>query len=71
MLTLEDPRVFARAGMQPATWGCNLEDATRDRASRRCTSAKRAIRIYEPSWCKLRTTFSAPRESTATCADGA
>jgi hypothetical protein len=48
-----------------------LESVTRDRASRRCTSAKRAILTYEHFWCRLRTTFSAPGESTATRADGA
>ena len=42
--------------MQPVTWVSNLEGVTRDRASRRCTSAKRAIRIYEHSWCRLPTT---------------
>ena len=49
----------------------NLEGVTRDRASRRCTSAKRAIRIYEHFWCRLPITSSAPGESTATYADGA
>jgi len=78
MLTLEDPHrrwkihtVFVRAGMQPVMWGCNLEGATRDRVSRRCTSAKRAIRICDHSWCRLRITFSAPGESIVICADGA
>lgn len=70
MLTLEDPTVFARAGMLPAMWDSNLEGATRDRASHRCTLARRAIRICELSWCRLHTTFSVLGESTATCVDG-
>lgn len=70
ILTLEDPYRSARAGMQPATWDSNLEDATRDRASRRCTSVKRAIRTCEHSWCRLHIMCSVRGESTATCAAG-
>src|SRR5260370_786093 len=55
--------------MQPVTWVSNLEGATRDRASRRCTSAKRAIRIYEHSSCRLPTTYLVRGEATATCAE--
>jgi transposase len=71
MLTLEDPHRFRKSRDAPATWVSNLEGVTRDRASRRCTSAKRAILTCEHFWCRLRTMFSAPGESTATCADGA
>jgi hypothetical protein len=70
MLTLEDPHRF-RKSREPATLGSNQEDATRDRASRRCTLVKRAIRTCEPSWCRLHITCSVRGESTATCAAGA
>ena len=47
MLTLEDPHRFRKSRDAACYVASNLEGATRDRASRRCTSAKRAIRIYE------------------------
>jgi hypothetical protein len=54
LLTLEDPHPLARVAMWAATSGCSRDGETQDRASRRCTSAKKVIRIYERSCCKAR-----------------
>jgi transposase len=54
LLTLEDPHRFRKS----RDVGCYLRDEeTRVRANRRCTSAKKAIRICGRCWCKERSTF--------------
>src|SRR5271155_4552275 len=49
--------VFARAATWAAMSGCSQGGGTRGRANRSCTSARKAIRIYERCWCRVRTTF--------------
>ena len=44
--------------MWAAIWDCNQDGATRDRANRRCTSARKAICICARCWCRERITFS-------------
>src|SRR5580658_4203718 len=46
----------ARAATWAAIWDCSRDAETRDRANRRCTSAKKVTRICEPCWCKERNT---------------
>src|SRR3989442_11568689 len=43
--------------MWAAMWGYNRDGGTPDKVSRSCTSARKEIRIYEPCWCRGRTTF--------------
>src|SRR4029077_10641375 len=45
--------------------GCSGAGETQPRASRRCTSARKAIPICERCWCKGHTTFWDPLERTA------
>ena len=71
LLTLEDAHRFRKSRDVGCYLGCNRDGETRVRASRRCTSAKRAIRTCERSWCRLHIMCSARGESTATCAAGA
>jgi hypothetical protein len=42
--------------MWAVIWGCSRDGETQARASRRCTSARKAIPICEPCWCRERTT---------------
>ena len=69
MLTLERSTSNFRKSRDAALamWGCNLEGATRDRErAADAHSAKRAIRIYETLWCRLRIMFFGPGEPIVT-----
>src|SRR5690348_352092 len=46
--------------MWAATWDCSQGGGTPARVSRRCTSAKKAIRICGPCWCKEHSTSWGP-----------
>jgi transposase len=71
MLTLEDPSRFRKkTEMQPVMWASSRGGGIRDRVSRRCASAKRAIHTCERCWYRLHITYSGHGESTATCAGG-
>ena len=61
---------FAKVATWAATWGSNRDEETRATASRRCTSARKAILIREPCWCRARTTSWGRLEPTAICAAG-
>jgi transposase len=54
MLTLEDPHRFGKSRDGAAIWACSRDDGTRGKASRRCTSARKAIRICARCWCRER-----------------
>jgi transposase len=70
LLTLEDRTVFARAATWAAMWDCNRDGGTRARASRKCTSARKVIRICERCWCRERTTFWVRLARIAICGAG-
>ncbi len=70
MLTLEDPHRFRKSRDAGCYSGYSRDAETRGRASRRCTSAKRAIRICERCWCRERTTYSVRLELIAICDAG-
>src|SRR5438309_11400690 len=54
MLTLKIRIASARAATWAAIWDCNQDDETRVRASRKCKSARKAIRTYARCWYKER-----------------
>ena len=60
----------ARAATWAAISGCNREDGTRGKGSRRCTSARKGIPICERCWFKERSTFWDRLGRTAICAAG-
>jgi transposase len=60
LLTLEDAHRFRQS----------RDGETRVKASRRCTSARKAIPICAPYWCRERTTFWGRLEPTAICGAG-
>jgi len=62
--------VFAKAAMWAAMWDYNRGGATRGRASRSCTSARKAIPIFERCWCRAHTIFWDRLERTAICDAG-
>jgi transposase len=66
LLTLEDPIASARAATWAATLGCSQDGETRGRASRRCTSVRKATRICARCWCKERSTSWDHSVSTVT-----
>ena len=70
LLTLEDAHRFRKSRDVGCYWGCSRDGETRARASRRCTSARKAIRICEPCWCRERTTSWARLEPTVICGAG-
>ena len=71
LLTLEDPhRFLAKVATWVAIWGCSRDEESRRRASRRCTSARKAIRTCARCWCKERSTFGDCSVPTATCDAG-
>src|SRR6185369_5281575 len=51
--------------MWAATWDCSQGGGTPARVSRRGTSAKKAIRICGPCWCKEHSTSWGPSAQTA------
>ena len=57
LLTWKIRIVSARAATWAAIWGCSRGAETQDRASRRCTSVRRAIPICERCWCREHSTF--------------
>ena len=70
MLTLEDAQRFRKSrdvgcyvGLQPGRRNSGQSD-------RSCTSARKATHIYEPCWCRERTTFWGRLERTAICGAG-
>ena len=65
------PAASARAATWVAIWDCSQDRETPGRASRRCTSAKKATRICERYWCKGRSIFWARSASTVTFGAGA
>ncbi len=71
LLTLEDAHRFRQSRDVGCYLGLQPGRRTRARASRRCTSARKAIRICEPCWCRERTTFWVRLEPTAICGAGA
>jgi transposase len=54
LLTLEDPHRFGKSRDVGCYLGPQPDAETRDRASRRCISAKKGIRICARSWCRER-----------------
>ena len=52
LLTLEDAHRFRKSRDVGCYWDCNRDGETRARANRKCTSARKAILIYEPCWCR-------------------
>jgi transposase len=57
LLTLEDPHRFRKSRDVGCYLGLRQGAGTRDRASHRCTSAKKAIPICARCWCRERNTF--------------
>jgi transposase len=57
LLTLEDPHRFGKSRDVGCYLGLQPGRRNSDRASRRCASARKAIRIYARYWCKERSTF--------------
>ena len=70
MLTLEDPHRFRKSRDAGCYVGLQPGRRNSGRVSRRCISAKRAIRICEPCWCRERTTSSVRLERIAICDAG-
>jgi len=70
ILTLEDAQRFRKSRDVGSYVGCSQDGETRGRVSRSCTSARKAIRIYERCWCRERTTFWDRLERTAICGAG-
>ena len=54
LLTLEDPHRFGKSRDVGATWDCNRDAGSQERANRSCTSVKREIRICGRCWCRER-----------------
>jgi transposase len=61
---------FARAATWAAIWDCSRDAGNRDRVSRSCISAKKAIPICARCWCKERSTSWIRSGSTAIAALG-
>src|ERR1700720_4358927 len=57
MLTLEDAQRFRKSRDVGCYVGLQPGRRNSGRASRRCTLARKAIRICERCWCRVRTTF--------------
>jgi transposase len=71
MLTLEDPHRFRKSRDVGGYLDCSRDEGTLGRANRKCTSAKKAIRIYERCWCRERNTSWGHSASTVICGAGA
>jgi transposase len=70
LLTLEDAHRFRKSRDVGCYLGLQPGEETPARVSRRCTSARKAIRICEPCWCKGRSIFWDRSGWTAICDAG-
>ena len=70
LLTLEDPHRFGKSRDVGGYLGLQPGQGTRGRASRRCISARKAIRICARCWCRAPSTFWDHSASTVTCDGG-
>ena len=57
ILYLKDPHRFGKSRAVGCYLGCSRDEETLVRASRSCTSARKAIPICERCWCKGHNTF--------------
>ena len=71
LLTLEDPPRFRKSRDVGCCRDCSRDGGTRGKASRRCTSARKAIRICARCWCRGHSTFWARSVGTAISGVGA
>jgi transposase len=71
MLILEDPHRFRKSRDVGSYLGLQPGRRNPGKANRKCTSARKAIRIYARCWCKERSTFWDPSGWTVISGAGA